>query len=173
MKSMKIFYSILALLISTLLTSCGGSGGGGTTSSGGGGGGTVPTITAFTPARGSVGTTVTITGNNFSTNSAEILVKFNGTTAIVTSSSISQIVTTVPAGATTGPITITLGSQTATSSTNFTVTADVSSWHWLNPLPTGNTLSSVIYGGGKFVAVGDTGTIVASVDGVSWTIQNS
>jgi hypothetical protein len=42
--------------------------------------------------------------------------------ASVLSSSATQIVTTVPAGATTGPITVTNGNGSATSNTPFTVT---------------------------------------------------
>ena len=84
--------------------------------------GTDPTITSFSPTYGLPGAAVTISGTNFSTTPASNIVKFNGTTAVVTSSTTSQIVTTVPTGATTGPITVTVGSSsTATSATNFTV----------------------------------------------------
>jgi hypothetical protein len=80
-----------------------------------------PTITSFTPQTGSEGTSVTITGTNFSTLSANNIVKFNGTTAIVTASTTTSITTSVPAGITTGPITVTVNGNTATSSTNFGV----------------------------------------------------
>ncbi|NOS57045.1 MAG: gliding motility-associated C-terminal domain-containing protein, partial [Cyclobacteriaceae bacterium] len=82
-----------------------------------------PTITSFTPTSGAVGTTVTITGTNFSTTPASNTVQFNGTTAVVTASTTTSITTTVPAGATTGTITVTVVGNTATSATNFTVTA--------------------------------------------------
>ena len=42
-------------------------------------------------------------------------------------------------------------------------------WHWVNPLPQGNSLLSVAYGNGIFVAAGTSGTILTSVDGISWT----
>jgi hypothetical protein len=48
-------------------------------------------------------------------------VKFNGTTAVFTVNSATQITATVPAGATTGPITVTNPLGTATSATNFTL----------------------------------------------------
>src|SRR6266498_1521779 len=82
----------------------------------------IPTITDVTPASASVGTQVTISGTNFSTTPSSNIVKFNGTTATVTSSTSIQIITTVPASATLGPITVTVGSQIATSATDFTVT---------------------------------------------------
>ena len=87
----------------------------------------VPTIISFTPASGPVGTSVVITGTNFSTTNANNIVKFNGITALATASTATSITTTVPTGATTGLITVTVGGNTATSATNFTVTT---------PLPT-------------------------------------
>jgi uncharacterized protein (TIGR03437 family) len=82
----------------------------------------LPTITSFTPATGPVGTTVTITGTNLSTTPANNTVRFNGTNATVSASTTTSITVTVPSGATTGKITVTVGGNTATSTTNFTVT---------------------------------------------------
>lgn len=81
-----------------------------------------PTITSFTPTSGAVGTTVTITGTNFSTIPADNTVKFNGTAAIVTASTATSITTSVPAGSTTGPVTVAVGGLTGTG-LNFTVIA--------------------------------------------------
>lgn len=78
-------------------------------------------ILGFSPTQGSVGQTVTIQGQNFSTTLNSNTVKFNGTTATVTAATANLLTTTVPAGATTGPISVTVGSSTATSSGNFTV----------------------------------------------------
>jgi gliding motility-associated-like protein len=83
----------------------------------------VPTITNFTPASGPIGTSVIITGTNFSTTPANNTVLFNGTTAVVTASTTTSITTTVPVGATTGLISVTLSGNTAVSATTFTVTA--------------------------------------------------
>jgi gliding motility-associated-like protein len=83
----------------------------------------LPVISSFTPTSGPAGTTVVITGTNFDPTPANNTVQFNGTTAVVTASTATSITVTVPAGATTGPITVTVGGNTATSSTNFTVTA--------------------------------------------------
>src|SRR6516164_6448884 len=46
-------------------------------------------------------------------------------------------------------------------------------WTSRNPLPTGNTLYSIVFGNGQFVAVGDVGTIVTSADGTNWVAQQS
>jgi gliding motility-associated-like protein len=79
------------------------------------------TITNFTPASGPIGTTVTITGTNFSTTPANNMVQFNNISATVTSSSATSITTTVPAGATSGNISVTIGCNTVTSTSSFTV----------------------------------------------------
>ncbi len=78
-------------------------------------------LTGFSPASGTVGTSVTITGTNFNTTLSENIVKFNGITATVTSATATELVVTVPETATTGKITVTLGGKTITSSTDFTV----------------------------------------------------
>jgi hypothetical protein len=80
---------------------------------------TAPTITNISPTSGPVGTSVTITGTNFASNAT---VSFNGTAATsVTFTSPTSLTATVPAGATTGPITVTVGSESGTSSGSFTV----------------------------------------------------
>ncbi|TMI94970.1 MAG: hypothetical protein E6H01_14670, partial [Bacillati bacterium ANGP1] len=81
-----------------------------------------PSITGFTPAQGPVGTTVTITGQNFDAVPANNQVRFNGVAAVIASATTTSITTTVPQGATTGPITVTTPIATATSSASFTVT---------------------------------------------------
>jgi hypothetical protein len=86
-----------------------------------------PTITGFTPAFGPVGTSVTITGTNFSgtvsgTSFTTSSVKFNITSATTFKvDSATQITATVPTGATTGKISVTTPGGTATSAANFTV----------------------------------------------------
>jgi gliding motility-associated-like protein len=79
-----------------------------------------PTITSFTPASGAIGSTVTITGTNFSTPFSNT-VKFNGVTANITASTATTITVDVPAGATTGLIELTIGCNTITSASNFTI----------------------------------------------------
>ena len=80
-----------------------------------------PTITSFTPASGPTGTSVTISGTNFT---GATTVRFNGGTGVSASftvSSATAIQATVPAGATTGPLTVTTPGGTAPSAGAFTV----------------------------------------------------
>jgi len=65
-----------------------------------------PKITSFTPASGPIGTSVTITGNYFSATAAENIVYFGGAKATVTSASATQLVVTVPGGASHDPISV-------------------------------------------------------------------
>ena len=80
--------------------------------------GDFPTITAFTPATGPVGTKVKITGSNLENATS---VKFNGKAAAIKKDSANKLKVVVPTGATTGPITITTPVGSVTSSGNFTV----------------------------------------------------
>lgn len=99
-------------------------------------GAVAPTITSFSPASGVVGASVTINGTGFTTASS---VAFNGTSASFTVNSGTKITATVPAGATTGAITVTTASGGATSSSSFTVTSGGGS---------GTVVISQVYGGG-------------------------
>ncbi|HZR02484.1 MAG TPA: IPT/TIG domain-containing protein, partial [Burkholderiales bacterium] len=80
-----------------------------------------PTISGFSPPSGAAGTSVTITGTNFDPNIANDAVAFHGTSAVVTSATSTQLVATVPVGATTGTIKVTVGTKSVTSSASFTV----------------------------------------------------
>jgi len=75
-------------------------------------------ITGLSPGTGATGTAVTITGTNFINPSA---VRFNGVAAGFTVNSTTQIVATVPAGASSGPVTVTTADGVATSPAPFTV----------------------------------------------------
>ena len=79
-----------------------------------------PTITSFTPASGIIGTKVVITGTNLTGATS---VTFNGVAAAtVTLASATSITATVPAGATSGPISVTTPGGTVASATPYTVT---------------------------------------------------
>lgn len=80
-----------------------------------------PTISGFAPTNGTVGTAVTISGSNFSTQATANTVTFNNVPAVVTAATATQLTTAVPAGATTGFIKVTTSAGTATSATQFTV----------------------------------------------------
>ena len=78
-----------------------------------------PEISGLSPASGGVGASVTIGGVRFTGATS---VKFNGVAASFTVGSDGQISAVVPAGATSGPVTVTTPSGSATSSQTFTVT---------------------------------------------------
>ena len=134
-----------------------------------------PTITTFNPNTGPVGTQVTITGTNLSGATA---VRFNGTAAssfVVNSA--TSITAVVAAGTTTGLVSVTTPSGTATSATNFvvrvapTTVADAYTTPQ-NVLLTGNVLSNDI--GANPVAIliirPTHGTLALNPDG-SFTYQ--
>jgi hypothetical protein len=77
-----------------------------------------PAIDSLSPSSGKPGKSVTITGTNFG---GATKVAFNGTAATYTLKSATQLVATVPQGATTGPISVTTPGGTATSSSQFIV----------------------------------------------------
>ena len=118
-----------------------------------------PVIADFSPTQGSAGTRVTLSGTGFGTVASDLTVAFNGVVAPVISLGLMDIVTGVPAGATTGPITVTRGGQTGASSTSFRVGAVMA-------------FSTVFAGGAgttarvlSLVAVSDTQALVGRDDG--------
>jgi len=85
----------------------------------------LPKITSFTPASGAVGAVVIISGTTFD---GAMDVSFNGVSAEFTADSGTQITAVVPAGATTGKITVTTLLGTATSAGNFNVLPKITSF---------------------------------------------
>ena len=81
-----------------------------------------PSITSFAPISGPIGTTVIITGSNFSSTPSENIVYFGATKTAVTDASSTSLTVTVPIGATFQPITVTTNSLTAFSAKPFVVT---------------------------------------------------
>lgn len=90
-------------------------------------------IIQFTPSSSPVDTTVTIYGTGFSTTPASNTIRFNGTAATVLTASTTVLTATVPSGATSGPISVTVGVSTATSSTSFTVGTGASTLSSFSP----------------------------------------
>jgi|JI10StandDraft_1071094.scaffolds.fasta_scaffold00360_15 hypothetical protein len=84
-----------------------------------------PTITNFVPPGALPGAFLVITGTNFKTITNENVVKINGTSATVTASTSTQLTVTIPAGASTGKVTVELNGATATSVSDFEVLKDI------------------------------------------------
>ena len=79
----------------------------------------VPVITGFSPASGLAGTSVTIFGTNFNPVLSNNIVYFGAVRAVVTAASVTNLVVTVPVGATYAPITETAGGLVAYARTAF------------------------------------------------------
>ncbi len=118
-----------------------------------------PTITGFSPNQGPVGTSVTVTGTSFT--GASVVTFTDGVTASFTVNSDTQITATVPSGATTGPISVTTGGGTATSSGDFTVTVasppTISGFSPIQgPVGTSVTITGTSFTGASVVTFTDT-----------------
>ena len=81
---------------------------------------TAPAIASLSQTQGFVGQSVTIAGTNFGATQGTSVVSFNGVPATPTSWSAASIGVTVPTGATTGNITVTVGALTSNGQ-SFTV----------------------------------------------------
>ena len=117
----------------------------------------------FSPIFGPAGTSVTIVGTTFTGATA---VSFNGVAATFTEGPPGTITTTVPAGANTGPITVTTLGGPFTTTTRFTVTPDISSF----APATGPVGTNVTITGTRF-----TGVTAVSFNGLAaiFTVSNS
>src|SRR5712691_7989364 len=117
-------------------------------------------ITAVVPDRGKTGTVVSILGKGFG-GAGQNTVAFNGAGAPVTQSSSNRIVTTVPAGATTGPITVTTPLGSAISPRPFRIVGVLAVAPLTATLGAGATQQFVASEGGV-----ETTNVRCSVDGL-------
>lgn len=67
------------------------------------------TVSGLSPAAGPIGTTVTISGTNLDPDPSKNLVRFNGIQGQVTAATSTALTVVVPAGATTGPVSVQIG----------------------------------------------------------------
>ena len=77
-------------------------------------------VSALSPTSGPATRLVTITGNGFSSTAALNQIRFNGILATTLSATATSLTTQVPSGATTGPVTVTVG-ELASNGVTFTV----------------------------------------------------
>lgn len=112
---------------------------------------------------GKVGTTVEILGAGFN---GATKVKFDGTTASFTVVSDTYLTAKVPAGATTGPVSVTTSAGTLTSSTTFRVIPKVVSFS-----PTSGTVGTqVVIKGNSFT--GATAVTFGGVKATTFTVNS-
>src|SRR3990172_1224993 len=120
---------------------------------------TAPQVSSFLPATGPPGTAVTIVGKAFT---GANVVRFNGMSASFCVVSDSSINATVPAGASTGPISVTTSAGTGTSSTPFTVSQTAWAPQVTSFSPTSGTVGTAVTLGGT----GFTGATSVAFNGV-------
>ena len=98
-----------------------------------------PVIYSVTPSAGGLGSQVTIAGSNFGGTQGSSSITFNGTAAAsIASWNNSQIVATVPATATSGPVVVVVNSVASNADMTFTV---------INPMVSAVTPASAPVGG--------------------------
>ncbi|WP_201769576.1 IPT/TIG domain-containing protein, partial [Luteimonas huabeiensis] len=78
-------------------------------------------VFAFSPTRGAPGAQVRIQGHGFAPDPAGNALSFNGAPAQIEAAAFNELTAIVPAGATTGPLTVEVGGQIASSATPFVV----------------------------------------------------
>ena len=146
-----------SLLMGLLLYGCSSSYGGGSPTS-------PPSIKSLTPNSGAVGTSVAITGTNFGTAQGTSTVLFGSSAATATSWSAANIVVTVPTGAVSGNVVVSVGGM-ASNGMPFTVTSSAPNISGLSP-NSGSTGTSVTIAGTNFGATAGSvnfGTSTATV----------
>ena len=128
-----------------------------------------PVISRLDPDSGLVGANVTIEGSNFGTSSGTVT--FNGTTASTTSWDTDEIQTSVPTGATSGPVVVTTAGGQSSAGVTFDVTIPAPEISRLDP-DSGPVDAEVRIHGSNFGAT--TGTV--TFNGVTaspnqWNVQ--
>jgi hypothetical protein len=83
---------------------------------------TVHSISYFSPIKGPIGTSITITGTNFSSTPGDNIVNVGGIRATVTNASSTSLTVTVPAGTTNVPLTVSVNQRTVSFSVPFVTT---------------------------------------------------
>ncbi len=128
----------------------------------------LPTIYGFSPGFGSPGSSVLITGANFTNLTAgATTVRFNNVQATISDLRFDRVTAVVPASATTGPISIKTSEGGYTNSTPFYVTATITSF-----TPTNSPPGSLV----KITGTNFTAASAVSFGGIpaaSFTVSNN
>lgn len=120
---------------------------------------TVPYVTTLTPASGAEGTAVVVKGVNFGAVQGAGSITFGGTPATPSSWQDDEIDATVPAGAASGSVVVTVGGQPS-NARYFTVGGGKARWTFLVYLDADNNLESEgIFNLNQMEAVGSTSQV--------------
>jgi sugar lactone lactonase YvrE len=130
---------------------------------------TAPTlaITSLSVNTGSFNTSVTITGNGFSSTSANNQVLFNGKAATIASATPTQLTVTVPLGAGTGNVTVSVNNGTPVSGPVFTYQLSV-----VVSTLVGSNLSGEVNGTGTSAILGGPTSIAVDASGSMYIAGN-
>jgi RHS repeat-associated protein len=132
-----------------------------------------PVITSVSATTGSVGAPVVITGANFGASQGGSLVSLNGTPVIINSWSNTSISITIPSGATSGPLVVSVApSMDDSNPVVFTVTAQPLPSGWLDgDIGAVGTAGSSSYSNGTFTVNGAGGQFNGTADAFHFVYQ--
>ncbi len=132
-----------------------------------------PAITGVSATTGSVGSQVTITGTGFGSTQGSSVVTLNGQSTTVNSWSATSVTVTIPSGASTGYLVVSVApSMNDSNPVRFTITS--------NPLPAGwldqdiglvGTLGSATFTNGTFTVQGAGSTFGSTPDALHFVYQ--
>jgi IPT/TIG domain len=132
-----------------------------------------PVITSVSATTGSVGSQVEISGSSFGSPQSNSLVLLNDIPLIVNSWSNSQIIVTIPSGATSGPLVVSVApSMDNSNPVEFTVTSQPLPTSWLDQdVGIVGLAGSATYASGTFTVNGAGNCICGSADAMHFVYQ--
>lgn len=133
-----------------------------------------PVITAVSATTGTVGSQVVLSGSGFGATQGGSAVLLNGAGVTINSWSATSITVTIPAGATTGPLLVSVApSMNDSNAVRFTVTTQPLPASWLDQdVGAVGVLGSAGYANGVFTVAGaGQGTMITSTDGFHMVYQ--
>ena len=133
-----------------------------------------PAITAVSATTGSIGSQVVISGSGFGATQGGSAVLLNGAAVTINSWSDTSITISIPAGATTGPMLVSVApSMNDSNAVRFTVTTQPLPIGWLDQdVGAAGVAGSAGYANGVFTVAGaGQGTMITSTDGFHFVYQ--
>jgi len=133
-----------------------------------------PVFTGVSATTGSVGSQVVITGTGFGATQSGSAVLLNGSPVTINNWSATSLTITIPAGATSGPLLVSVApSMNDSNAVRFTVTAQPLPVSWLDQdVGVVGVLGSAGYANGTFTVSGaGSGTMITTADGFHFVYQ--
>ena len=132
-----------------------------------------PNITSISPTAGPIGTSVVITGSGFGASQGGSAATLNGTPVTINSWSGTSITITIPSGASSGPLAVSVApSMTNSNPFTFTVTSSTLPSSWLDQdIGAVASTGSASYAGGVFTVKASGQWIWSTADGMHFVYQ--